>query len=141
MRFKAKKQYGNYREANCPFCGKIATQKNPQGLEVCRLHTKELMEEIRCSCGSWLESRSGKFGPYFHCLKCGNVPYKKGMELKALQESHRIIPEIKKQELIKKQEFHVQEKENLAPEKEKHSYEKKHPKEMIISTNDVEYFD
>ena len=119
MRFKAKKQYGNYREANCPFCGKIATQKNTQGLEVCRLHTKELMEEIRCSCGSWLESRSGKFGPYFHCLKCGNVPYKKGMELKGM--INILVDDEKKN--LNKQLF---------------TSEKK--KETTISTDDVEFF-
>ena len=140
MRFHGK-EYGESYVQQCAFCGSIATQQNDAGVYVCHRHKQQQLEEIKCTCGSWLEQRAGKFGPYFNCLKCGNINFKKGMELKALQESHRIIPEIKKQELIKKQEFHVQEKENLAPEKEKQSYEKKQPKEMIISTNDVEYFD
>lgn len=77
-----KKQYGNYQQKNCPFCGRQATQQNEQGLDVCHRHLKEVQEEVKCACGSWLEFRRGKFGPYFHCLKCGNVPYKKGMTMK-----------------------------------------------------------
>ncbi len=115
MRFKASKVYGNSKELTCPFCGKIATQKNTQGLDVCRIHTKENLEDIRCSCGSWLETRAGKFGPYFLCMKCGIIPYKKGMELKEMMPITSTV-----------------EKEPTPQLKEK--------KEITISTNDVEYF-
>ncbi|MBU1974253.1 MAG: hypothetical protein KKH52_02550, partial [Nanoarchaeota archaeon] len=64
MKFKAKKEYGNYKTENCPFCGKIATLKNEQGVAVCRLHLKEAVADRQCQCGKWLELRSGKFGPY-----------------------------------------------------------------------------
>jgi hypothetical protein len=115
MGFKAKKQYGNYKTANCPFCGKIATQKTEQGLEVCRLHTKEVMEEIKCSCGSWLEFRSGKFGPYFNCMNCGNINYQKGMELKSMMPIK--ADEVKK-EIVREG-----------------------AKETFITSNDIDYFD
>ena len=82
MRFKAKKVYGSYKVLTCPFCGKTATQKNGQGLDVCRNHTKSFMQDIKCVCGSWLETRQGKFGPYFHCINCGNISYKKGIKMR-----------------------------------------------------------
>ncbi len=84
MKFKAKKVYGQSMERTCPFCHKIATQKNPQGLNVCYQHTKQVMEDIKCACDKWLEQRVGKFGPYFNCMKCGNISYAKAMEMKSL---------------------------------------------------------
>ncbi|MBU0470780.1 MAG: hypothetical protein KKA62_01935 [Nanoarchaeota archaeon] len=149
VKFKGKKSYGNYKTSSCPFCGKIATHKNEQGLEVCRLHTKQSLEEIKCSCGSWLEQRSGKFGPYFNCIKCGNINYKKGMEMKELiRPTYEDIlgkDDIGKTSSVKTkpavssfssssyndERTYTQKKEN--PKKER--------KEITISSNDVEYFD
>ncbi|HIG93074.1 MAG TPA: hypothetical protein VJI32_07010 [Candidatus Nanoarchaeia archaeon] len=115
------KRYGQSKELSCPFCVRVATQKNAQGIDVCFQHTKEVLQEIKCTCGSWLEQRSGKFGPYFNCLNCGNINFKRGMEMKALQKGKETtIP-----------------KAISAPEKkEVHS-----PRETTISTDDVEYFD
>lgn len=127
--FRRQKTYGDYKVSYCPFCEKIATQKNEQGLEVCRLHTKEKIEEIKCTCGSWLETRSGKFGPYFHCFKCGNINYNKGMAMKEMttpikiDEPKKIIPEFSEYKIKKE------------PIKDKER------KETIISSRDVEYFD
>ncbi|MBS3124149.1 hypothetical protein J4437_05980 [Candidatus Woesearchaeota archaeon] len=81
----AKKSYGQYKEVHCTFCEKMATQYTENQLPVCRLHLKGKMEEFKCLCGSWLEQRSGKYGPYFNCIKCGIVNYKKGMEMRKLQ--------------------------------------------------------
>ena len=39
------------------------------------------MGNLKCACGSYLESRSGKFGPYFHCINCGNINFRKAMEM------------------------------------------------------------
>ncbi len=132
MRFKAKKQYGSYKESFCPFCHKIATQKNTQGLEVCYNHAKSAMEEIRCSCGSWLETCSGKFGPYFRCINCGNIPYKKGMELKEMTT------------ILKEDETETKRKELkiFNPEKteEVKNSAKREKTETTISTDDIEYF-
>ncbi|MBU1112112.1 MAG: hypothetical protein KJ896_05005, partial [Nanoarchaeota archaeon] len=84
MKFKVPKKYGQYKVSRCSFCGKVATCKNEQGAEVCPAHKKNVVEEIRCKCGSWLELKDGKFGPYFNCLNCGNINFQKGMEMKSL---------------------------------------------------------
>ena len=118
MRFKAKKEYGNYKTDSCPFCGKVATQKNEQGVSVCRLHLKEQVEDRKCQCGKWLELRAGKFGPYFNCINCGNMNYDKGMVRSTLVE---VKEEVKKPEL----------KSSLYEEK----------KVIEITSDDVEYFD
>jgi len=122
MKFKAKKSYGNYKIVKCPFCSRNATQKNVQGLEVCHLHTKEAMEEFKCTCGSWLEVRSGKFGPYFNCMKCGNINYNKGMEMKSLTASKMPVS-VEKKEAAVKTEI------------------KKEKKEIFVDCNDPRYFD
>lgn len=118
MRFRAPKRYGQSKLSHCTFCGRTATQKTESGLEVCYQHTKEQLPEIKCLCGGWLEQRSGKFGPYFNCLRCGNINFKKGMEMKVITVS----------------------KESTLP-KVQPSLEKWRPKETIITSRDVEYFD
>lgn len=125
MRFKRKKTYGQYKTAECPFCGKQATQKNEEGIEVCRLHTKEKLPEIKCTCGSWLELRVGKFGPYFNCLNCGNINFEKGKEMEALQGGPKVKSEQPKPE---------------SREYPKRDEVRSEPKEITISTDDVEYF-
>ena len=121
MRFKAKKVYGSSKQIICPFCARIATQKNEQGVEVCHVHAKSVLPEIRCLCGSWLEQRSGKFGPYFHCMKCGSMNFARGMEIKQLRG------DVKPSSVQKEEQ-----------QEKKESYERK---ETIITTDDVEYFD
>jgi len=121
MGFRAKKVYGKSRSAECPFCGKIATTKNDQGLEVCRFHKQQKLEEIKCVCGSWLEQKVGKFGPYFNCLNCGNINYKKGLEMKSMPQNKSV-----KREPIKKQPTS--------------RYVKNTPKEITITTDDLQYF-
>ena len=123
MRFKRKKTYGQYKTAECPFCGKQATQKNEEGIEVCRLHTKEKLPEIKCTCGSWLELRVGKFGPYFNCLNCGNINFEKGKEMEAIQGGPKRDSPV----------------ESSKPVKEERTV-REEPKEITISTDDVEYF-
>ena len=75
------KRYGESKIQKCPFCDKQATVNNSQGIPTCVNHKDELLVNLRCACGSYLESRSGKFGPYFHCMNCGNVNFKKAMEM------------------------------------------------------------
>ncbi len=126
MRFR-RKVYGESYVQHCAFCASIATQQNEAGVYVCHRHRQERLQEVKCTCGSWLEQKSGKYGPYFHCYKCGNVPFKKGLELKELQESPPALA-------IKKSDLSI-------PEKRANFPEKKERKELTISTNDVEYFD
>ena len=75
------KRYGVSREDNCPFCGKQGVTKNSQGISVCLAHKNEKLDNFKCSCGSWLESRSGKYGAYFNCMNCGNISFSKAIEL------------------------------------------------------------
>ena len=81
MNWRKKKVYGSYKKTTCPFCNRTATKKNEQGLDVCHLHTKSVLQEMKCLCGSWLDLKVGKFGPYFNCIKCGNMNYNKAMEI------------------------------------------------------------
>ncbi len=118
MRFHAPKVYGQSKLSNCTFCGRTATQKTEAGLEVCYQHTKETLSEIKCLCGGWLEQCRGKYGPYFNCLRCGNINFKKAMEMKASMP-----------------------KENSSPSKVQLPPQKFTPKETIITSRDVEYFD
>ena len=129
MNFKAKKSYGNYKMVKCPFCSRNATQKNAQGLEVCHVHYKEVLEEFKCICGSWLEVRSGKFGPYFHCVKCGNINYNKGLAMKEMTTPIK-VDEPKKM-ITEFSEY----------KKKKEPAELEERKETIISSRDSEYFD
>lgn len=117
MKFKAKKRYGASKIVTCPFCGKRATQENEQGVEVCPQHTKSKLQEIRCICKSWLEQRQGKFGAYFNCINCGNINFSKAMEIKAMTKV------IEDEVVEKKVEV------------------KKEPKEITITSDDLEYFD
>ncbi|MBI4150438.1 hypothetical protein HY488_03470 [Candidatus Woesearchaeota archaeon] len=97
MGFRGKKIYGESQLRRCPFCSNQATIKNPQGIEVCTRHTSTKLQEIRCPCGLVLEPRSGKFGSYFHCDRCGNISARKGMELMTTpttSESPRVPKEI-----------------------------------------------
>lgn len=128
--FRRKKTYGEYKVSHCPFCDKIATSKNEQGLNVCRLHTKQQIEEIKCTCGGWLETRSGKFGPYFNCVKCGNINYNKGMAMKEMTTPIK-VDEPKK--IITEFSEYKKKKEPV------NDYEER--KETVISSRDVEYFD
>jgi len=131
MKFKAKKSYGQYKTTKCPFCDRIATLKNEEGLDVCPQHTKSVLPEIKCTCGSWLEARSGKFGPYFNCLNCGNINYNKGMEIKAITmkgQPEKVIIE-KPQPTFSKETF------------SKERIDSKERKEITISSNDSYYFD
>lgn len=81
------KRYGESKLDNCPFCGRIAVAKNREGVPVCSSHKDEKLKEMRCICGSWLEQRKGKFGPYFFCIKCGNINFKKAIEANASEGS------------------------------------------------------
>jgi hypothetical protein len=75
------KRYGESRIDTCPFCGKQGTLKSRQGLIVCAEHKDSILPDIKCVCGSCLDLVTGKFGPYFVCLNCGNINLKKGLEL------------------------------------------------------------
>lgn len=142
MSWKKKKVYGDYKTSDCPFCGKIATSKNEQGLDVCNQHKEKVMDEIKCVCGSWLESRSGKFGPYYNCITCGNVNFQKAMSMKSMQTKNK---NFKTQEKTNSGESNFKEKEKkqedfltmIKKDRLKRYHEKKIKE---IDSNDSFYF-
>jgi hypothetical protein len=75
------KRYGQSRINNCPFCGKISITKNKQGVPVCLEHKTENLNNLKCVCGEYLDIFEGKWGPYFRCMNCGNINFKKGLEM------------------------------------------------------------
>ena len=80
---KLPRRYGMSQDTPCPFCGDKTTIKNAQGLPVCNKHRNEEIN-LKCVCGSWLDVKNGKFGAYFFCEHCGNIGYKKGLEMNDL---------------------------------------------------------
>jgi len=78
-----KKVYGESGRTICPFCGADATTKNPQGLPVCRHHTRDEIN-LKCACGEWLDIKESKYGTFFLCMRCGPVSYKRGLEMNNL---------------------------------------------------------
>jgi len=79
MRFR--KIYGESKTDVCPFCGERAITSNHQGVPVCMAHKQEELSNLKCVCGSWLDLKIGKYGPFFTCLNCGIVSYKKGLSI------------------------------------------------------------
>lgn len=74
------KRYGQSKADNCPFCGKRAITENSQGLPVCKEHKQNNLE-LKCFCGSWLDIRKGKWGPFCTCIKCGVLSFSKAMAI------------------------------------------------------------
>ena len=79
---------------------------------------------MKCACGEWLEVLSGKWGPYFRCINCGNITFKKGMEMNKSR-----IKETKP-ETPKKQ---INAKPNYKPIKET-------KKEITITSDELDFY-
>lgn len=116
------KKYGQSKINSCPFCGRTAVAENPQGIPVCSKHLKESLPELKCLCGSWLEIRKGKWGPYCQCLNCGNLNLKKVLEINP----------------IPKKDISTETKTKIA---EKTSPKKTVQKEITIDSNNPDFFD
>ena len=67
----------------CPFCNKQATASNKQKVPVCIKHRDSELLDLKCICGDWLDLLEGKYGPYFKCMRCGNVSFSRAMEINA----------------------------------------------------------
>ena len=79
------KKYGESKVDKCPFCQKQATAKNRQNVPVCQSHKEEVLDGLKCACGSTLEILDGKFGVFFSCIKCGNMNMKKVLEINSIK--------------------------------------------------------
>ena len=79
------KKYGQSKVDKCPLCQKQATTMNRQKVPVCPAHKEELLDDLKCVCGSTLEMMHGKFGIFFSCIKCGNMNLRKVLEFNAIK--------------------------------------------------------
>jgi hypothetical protein len=116
---RMKKIYGQSRDDNCPFCGKKGVTKNSQGIPVCLAHKENKLNDLKCICGEWLDLKDGKFGCYFNCIRCGNISFKKGLEM---NQGNTFL---KKNNMTKKEEHHI----------EKVRFE---PRETIITSDELD---
>jgi hypothetical protein len=116
-----RKVYGSYKTETCPYCGITATAKNKIGIPVCVKHIGTDSLDIKCVCGSWLDPKDGKYGFFFLCEKCGPVSFARVMEMKGMM----------------KEEPKIESPKTQTTEKE---HDDNKPKEIFITTNDVEYF-
>ncbi len=101
------KKYGQSRIDKCPFCDKTAITQNNQGVPVCSQHKNKELNNLKCFCGEWLDLKISKYGAYFHCMNCGNISFKKGIESNPHISKHEIVPKKKenKKSLIKQKEM------------------------------------
>lgn len=75
------KKYGHSRIDRCPFCERQATAVNKQGIPVCISHRESELKGLRCVCGESLDVMNGRYGAYFSCVRCGNMSFRKALEI------------------------------------------------------------
>ena len=109
-----KKVYGQSRVENCPFCGKRALTMNAQGVPCCPSHKERNLPEMKCACGEWLDLMKGKYGPFFICMRCGPVSFRKGMDINS--------------DSFKKK-----------TEEKSHSDNTNRPREMTVTSDEVDF--
>ena len=81
------KRYGQSRINKCPFCGRDAFSQNSQKIPVCNEHKDNMLKDMKCACGSWLDMREGKYGVFYTCLSCGPVNMNKALEINNANEN------------------------------------------------------
>ena len=87
---------------------------------------------MKCLCGEYLETCTGKFGLYFKYVRCGNINKKKVFEINPLRECQPQNQPQKPQSSFETKITSKPENENKPAQKEK--------KEIIIRSDDPFYF-
>lgn len=128
------KRYGQSRADNCPFCGKKGIAQNPQKIPVCLAHKNEYLSNMKCACGSWLDVLSGKWGPYFNCMKCGNLSWSKGMSLNPNPTAG------KKDDFEKQATNPSQERKRQWKAKPTYNAEKNEKGETVITSDELDFY-
>lgn len=128
------KRYGQSRIDNCPFCQKQAVTENVQGVPVCSSHKRDTLQDMKCLCGDWLDVRKGKHGAYFNCIKCGNINFRKGLEMNPDIEKRtgQVKTENKKEEPPEKTRSEI--RKDIKEEKEKQK------KEIVLRSDEVDFY-
>tara|TARA_Y100000034_G_C6902801_1_gene417964 strand:+ start:2737 stop:3081 length:345 start_codon:yes stop_codon:yes gene_type:complete len=96
------KKYGESKKQECPFCGKQAISQNSQKVPVCLAHKNELLKDLKCVCGDYVDILNGKYGVFFNCLNCGNVNYNRVMSVNQVTVPVKANP-VKKKRVFKKE--------------------------------------
>jgi len=78
---RTRKIYGESKVSRCPFCDGAAVTRNEQKIPVCMKHKNELLQDLKCSCGDYLDIKMGKYGPFFICMNCNIIKFEKGLEI------------------------------------------------------------
>lgn len=106
------KRYGQSKSNKCPFCGIEAVFHNSQGIPVCRKHRDLSLNDLKCMCGESLESRTGKFGAYFYCMNCGNVNFKRAIEVNEGRLNRQKEPELKQKKKFEEIKSEIRKEKN-----------------------------
>ena len=114
MRYR--KKYGESRVLECPFCGKEAVVKNPQGVPVCPKHRNFELKNLKCACGDYLDIKTGKWGAFGVCMHCGAINMNKVLEI-----NPQILPKKEKK---------------AEPEPEK---KKKKPTRVVVTSDELDF--
>jgi len=97
------KRYGQSHTDSCPFCGKTATTQSCEKVPVCLKHRDSRLPAMKCVCGEYLDLRTGKFGAYFNCMRCGNVSFSKAMEMNVIPDDVKVVDKSPKETVEKKE--------------------------------------
>ena len=84
------KVYGQSKDTNCLFCGKLATTKNEQEVPVCLDHKNAKLNDFKCACGEWLDLRTSKYGIFFTCMNCGTVSRAKALQFNQICDDNNL---------------------------------------------------
>ncbi len=133
------KRYGESKIEKCPFCEDsrtLPTVVNSQGFSVCLKHKNSILdvENMKCVCGEYLELLSGKFGPFFKCMECGNINLKKAFEF-------NIIKDISQDSGTKFSSKSTASYNSRSSESDRPDSKHKERKEIFIRSDDPRYFD
>ena len=112
------KRYGQSHVDKCPFCGKTAVTQSSEKVPVCLAHKDSTLPAMKCVCGEYLDLRSGKFGPYFSCMRCGNVSWSKAMEINVIHDDIKVVDKSKN---------------------ETHSKPERKPREITVTSDEVDF--
>ena len=81
---RMKKKYGSYQELKCPFCESRAITKSKEKIPVCPKHKNQKLPPLRCFCKNYVNLMDGKHGPFFLCVKCGNLAFERIIEINVI---------------------------------------------------------
>jgi hypothetical protein len=140
------KRYGESKLEQCPFCGKQAIAVNKQKIPVCEAHRTAYLDDLKCMCGNYLDTKIGKFGVYFSCIRCGNLNLRKALELnppkcaKNAEEKESYSSQPSARPGTAQPASSASAASSTHAVQSASSKDRQKPKELIISTDDPRYF-